>query len=123
MSTDSRQIRPFADFLQELNDGESHDELSVEFNRLVEAVSVTGKVGTITFVVKVAPAGRNNGNTVMVTDKITVKSPEPSRSETVWFVDADGNCVRHNPAQTRMPLREVPGVGIVVDAETGEVTA
>jgi hypothetical protein len=99
-------IRPFAAFLQELNDGESHTELSQALPSLVEAVQAAGKAGTITYTLKVAPAGRG-GATVMITDKIAVKSPEPARSETVWFIDAGGNVVRNNPAQPQLLLREV----------------
>jgi hypothetical protein len=123
--TDTQQVRPFAAFLQELNNGESHGELSSALVALVEAVQSAGKSGTLTFTLKVKPAGRG-GATVMITDEIKVKSPEPARAETVWFIDDNGNCVRHNPAQPQLPLREVERPKFT-DAErngpTGEVVA
>lgn len=115
-----RTIRPFADFLQEISNGQSHNELSDSLNELVQAVSLIGKAGTLTYVVKVSPAGRNAEATVMITDEIKLKAPEGERPDSVFFVDKDGNLSRHNPAQIRMPLREVPG-GMVVDTETGEI--
>jgi hypothetical protein len=121
MTTETEaHIRPFAAFLQELNDGDTHSELSDELVRLVEAVKLCGKTGTITFTLKVAPAGRGQ-SMVMVTDKIVVKAPEPSRAESAWFVDDDGNPVRHNPAQMQMPLKEVARPPLVnAERETGE---
>lgn len=116
-----QQIRPFGVFLRELNDGETHDELSVALVELVEAVKACGKQGTLTFALKVAPAGRGSA-TVMVTDKITVKAPEAARAESVWFIDDNGNPVRHNPDQQKLPLREVPRPAVAgVNPETGEV--
>jgi protein subunit release factor A len=121
MTTETQQVQPFADFLIELNDATATKELSASFKELVAAVQLTGKVGTVTYTVKVAPAGRNNGNTVMVTDDIKVKMPVAARSDTTWFVDGGGNVTRHNPTQVRARLKEVP-TGIVVDPdETGEV--
>lgn len=115
-----RQIRPFADFLQEMAAGDTHSELSVALNELVTAVTVTGKVGTLTLTIKVKPAGRNSEATVLITDDVKVKVPVGDRPESVFFVDTSGNVVRHNPNQGRLPLREVPG-GIAVDLTTGEI--
>lgn len=115
-----RQIRPFSDFLLEISNGQSHHELSEALNELVQAVALIGKSGTLTYVLKVAPAGRNAEATVMITDDIKLKAPEGDRPDSVFFVDKDGNLSRHNPAQIRMPLREVPG-GVIVDPDTGEI--
>lgn len=117
---EERRIRPFADFLQEISNGQSHTELSDSLNELVQAVALIGKGGTLTYVIKVSPAGRNAEATVMITDEIKLKAPEGERPDSVFFVDKDGNLSRHNPAQIRLPLREVPG-GVIVDSETGEI--
>lgn len=116
----NRPVRPFADFLHEISNGQSHAELSEALNELVQAVALIGKGGTLTYTVKVAPAGRNTAATVVITDDIKLKAPEGDRPDSVFFVDSDGNLSRHNPAQIRMPLREVPG-GVIVDPETGEI--
>jgi hypothetical protein len=118
-----RQIRPFAAWLTELNDGASHIELSNKLNQLVDDVAHLGKQGTLTYTIKIKPAGRNNDTTVMITDTITLKAPEGDRPDSIWYIDHDGNPVRHNPDQQRLPLREVPRPAIVADPETGEVLA
>lgn len=114
------QVRPFADFLQELNAGTSHAELSAALKELVGAVQMIGKVGSITYTIKIKPAGRNAESTVLITDNLKVTLPEGDRSESVFFIDRDGNPSRHNPDQMRLPLREAPG-GKVVNTDTGEV--
>lgn len=116
-----RQIRPFADFLAEFDGGESHRELSEALNELAQAVLETGKVGTLTYTVKIKAAGRGDSGTVMVTDDLKKKLPVGERSVSVFFVDREGNVVRHNPAQERLPLREIPG-GMTVDTQTGEIS-
>src|ERR1700683_3020226 len=107
-----RQIRPCGDFLQDMNGGVSHTDLSQALNDLVTAVATYGKVGQLTYTVKIRPAGRS-ASTVFVSDEIKLKTPEGERPESVFFVSSDGNVTRHQPNQMRMPLREVPG-GIVV---------
>jgi hypothetical protein len=111
-----RQIRPFGDFLGEVNGGLSHHELSETFNELILAVGVTGKVGTLTYTIKIAPAEDEDGM-VRITDTVTAKVPEGKRPSTMWYVTDDGNLSRHNPAQTRLPLRGVPGSEAVIPPE------
>lgn len=120
-----RQIRPFADVLLELNAGLTHTELSDGLNELVQAVKLYGKSGTLTLSIKVRPAGRNAGSTVMITDDVKLKLPEGERADSVFFVDTDGNLTRNPPGQERLPLREVPGAVLIdlpnADPQTGEI--
>lgn len=119
-----RQIRPFADVLQELNQGSTHEELSVSLNELVQAVGLLGKPGTLTFTIKVKSAGRAGSGTVMIADEVKLKIPEGDRPDSVFFVDRQGNLTRHPPGQERLPLREVPGAVVIdppVDEQTGEI--
>ena len=120
---EDRQIRPFADVLLELNHGDTHDELSIGLNELVQAVGLYGKPGSLTFTVKVRSAGRAGSGTVMITDEVKLKMPEGDREDSVFFVDRQGNLTRHPPGQERLPLREVPGAVVIdppVDEQTGD---
>jgi hypothetical protein len=101
------RVRPFADFLQELDDGAVHAEMSSSLRDLIEAVNTTGKTGTLTLTIKAKPAGRNAFGNLIVTHEVKVKEPDNDRPESVWFVTPDGNLSRDNPAQQRLPLREV----------------
>lgn len=107
---DERHIRPFAEWLHEQRNGLTQSELSDAFNELIEAVAEHGKVGTLTFTVKVKPAARD-AHMVVVLDDIKIKKPEGDKAESIFFIDPSGNLTRHNPAQPSLPLREVPKAG------------
>jgi hypothetical protein len=107
---DDRHVRPFAEWLQEHRNGLTQSELSDAYNDLIEAVHEHGKMGSLTFTVKVKPAARD-AHMVVVVDDIKVKKPEGERGEAIYFIDEHSNLTRHNPAQPSLPLREVPKAG------------
>lgn len=94
---DPKFVRPFADFLRELNKGRVHEELTQGLHDVVEAVKATGKSGTLTLKLKIA----EQKNTVMLTieDDVVVNPPKASRQTSLWFVDKDGNVSRSDPSQ------------------------
>lgn len=110
---DGRTIRPFAAVLQEIGGGKTHDRLSEQLADLVEAVTSTGKKGTLTLQVTVAPIKAGNTSTLIVTGKTTCKAPEgdDAAPSSVFFPDAAGNLTRNDPNQPSLPLRglETPG--------------
>lgn len=104
---EERRVRPFADWMAEQRNGALHNDLSQGLNDLVDAVNCVGKGGTLTLVVKVQPASKHGEGSVLVADDVKVKLPQ-ERGEALYFVDADANLTRQNPAQPSLPLREVP---------------
>ena len=116
--------RPFADFLVQQRDGALHSEMTDALHELVEAVRAHGKPGTITFTLKVKPAGRLD-NAVMVTDDVKLKKPVGERGDSLFFVSLSGNLTRENPAQPRLPLREVGQTDVddTADTDAKEATA
>jgi hypothetical protein len=119
MPESDRQVRPFADFLAEQRGGLTHLELGDALNALLEAVTDTGKSGKMTLTISVKPEGQM----VIVKDKIVSTLPEADRDPSLYFVDEDCNLTRDNPAQPRLPLRDVsaPPPEKEVDPETGEI--
>ena len=103
---------PFAAFLQQQRNGGLHGELSDALAELVNAAQETQKPGTITLTVKVTPS--KDGETVVVTDKLVSKLPEGDRGAAIFYVEGDGNLVRENPRQIKLPLG-------LVDTRTGEI--
>ncbi|SKM82331.1 Uncharacterised protein [Mycobacteroides abscessus subsp. massiliense] len=106
---DPKFVRPFADFLRELNKGRVHEELTQGLHDVVEAVKATGKSGTLTLKLKVA----EQKNTVMLTieDDVVVNPPKASRQTSLWFVDKDGNVSRSDPSQLDFSsIQAVPSV-------------
>ncbi len=104
-----RRTRPIADFLAEHNKGAGAREASEQLQALVAAVQETGKKGTVTITVSVAPM-KGGDNSVLITSvnvaaKLPVVEPKPA----VFYADDDGNLVRNDPNQlTFEGLKEVP---------------
>lgn len=94
--TEQQHARPFAEFLVE--QGASHGELSDAFRDLVQAVTDTGKPGTLTYTVKVEPDKKAEGM-LRVSDKVAAKTPEYDRVVRVYWQGRDGNLTRQNPHQ------------------------
>jgi hypothetical protein len=107
--TQDRHARPFAEFLREQRRGRTHDELSSSLNQLLEAVTETGKGGSLTLTVKVKPAAKGDTHMVTIADQVIVKLPEGDRGEALFFVDDDFNLTRSNPHQPSLPLQAVDG--------------
>lgn len=115
-TTPPAAVKPFAAWLQEHRSGGLHQELSEALAEVARAVGEHEKVGTLTVTIKLEP---NGPGTVIVTDDLKTKVPEPARPASLFFTDAGGNLSRRNPRQPELPLREVPAVP--TDAE--EATA
>lgn len=111
-------VRPFADFLIEQSGGKTHDELGEGLHDLIQRVLDTGKKGSLTLTVTVAPL-KDDLEVLIVSDEIKLKLPEHDRKASMFYPDANGNLTRTDPRQlTFDSLREVP---VGVDPETGEI--
>lgn len=99
--------KPFAQWLHEQRGGLLHDELSDALAELVQDCVETGKKGTLTLKVNVAP--NKDDVTLLLTDDVAIKAPKHDAKPALFFYDADGNLLRKDPRQTELNLREVPG--------------
>lgn len=106
---DEPQIRPFAATLQDLAGGQVHTRLSDQLHDLTEAVTSTGKKGTLTLTIEVKPIKPGQVDTLSVTAKSVLKAPEgdDAAPTSVFFTDSSGNLTRSDPRQLTLPLREV----------------
>lgn len=102
-----RTIRPFAAVLQEIGGGKVAARLAEQLAELTEAVSATGKKGTLALTITVAPIGKGNTANLVVSARIACKTPEGDDAvpSSVFFHDVDGNLTRHDPNQPTLPLR------------------
>lgn len=102
--------RSFAIFLQHLDDGGLHADLSDEVKRvskeLTSFVDIYGAVakGSLTLVLSFK-ADRNG--TIAVDGEIKTKLPKAKRAGSVFWSTAAGNLSPENPRQQRLPLRDV----------------
>jgi len=98
--------RPFADLLREHRAGRTHEDLTEQLQQLVQAVTETGKGGSLSLTIKVAPHG---DGAAMVTASVATKLPKQQGGGAIFFVTPENNLERQDPRQTEMPLRAVPG--------------
>lgn len=106
---DERQIRPAAAVFQEIGGGSLHTRISEQLAELTAAVTDTGKKGTLTVTLTVAPIKPGHTSTLVVSGKSVLKAPEgdDQSPSSVFFPDAAGNLTREDPSQPSLPLRGI----------------
>lgn len=97
--------RDFTDLLVELDEGQTHEHLTAELRRLVQAVQETNKAGALVLTLNVKKSER--GKTLIVNPKVVVKIPTPSSNATMFYATEEGSLQREDPRQ--MTLKHVGG--------------
>lgn len=97
-ATTSSPAPPFADVLQAINHGAVSDQVSAQLADLVQQVSHTGRKGSLTLTVEIAPF-TGGGNTVQVSAATVVKPPKNDPHAGVFFFDDKGALSRNDPTQ------------------------
>lgn len=97
--------KPFTDVLGEIEAGQFLEDITKELRKLVNAVREVRKPGAIKLAFKISPTGRGS---VEIDAKMDSTIPEHDRPATVFFMTPDGTLLRDDPAQIKLPLREVP---------------
>lgn len=101
---EQRQTKPFSAVVQEIGSGTLAAKLAEQLQELTLAVVETGKAGTLTVALKVAPLKAGNVTNLVTTAKTTLKTPDDDIAS-VFFVDQYGNLTRDDPQQPTLPLR------------------
>lgn len=93
-------IRPALETLARLQQGTLMDRLSVELNRVVQAVQENsqGKGGSVQLVLKI-DKNKRLPNAVYITAAVAGKAPEDPPETDMFFTDDDGNLHIRNPSQ------------------------
>lgn len=97
----------FQETILQINSGAAVTELSEALARVVAAVRATGKSGSITLVLKVAPASKGSADVLLVESQVKTKLPERDRGMTIFYATEDNKLVRNDPRQQTLPLRVV----------------
>ncbi len=102
-------VNGFLETVCNVRNGGSASELEEALVKVIAAVRETGKRGSITYTLAIAPASAGDSDTLIATDRIAVKVPELSRAATVFFATPDGMMSRNNVKQPELGgFREVP---------------
>jgi len=96
--------KPFTDVLGEVENGFLLQELTEATYNIIAAVMETRKPGKLKIVLAFTPTGKG---TVNVDCDYDANEPEHDRPTTTFFVGKDYSLQRNDPAQPRLPLREV----------------
>lgn len=118
-ATEQDDGKPFATFLLEQAGGKTHTELTDNLRDLVAKVKDTGKKGTLTLTVSIAPM-KGDASMLVVSDEIKMRPPEHDRKASIFWPDNDGNLLRNDPNQ-RSFWDEVAHAESDVNPTTGEV--
>lgn len=113
-------MKAFNIFLTDLNDGQTLAGLTADLAELLQSVKSTGRSGSITLRVKVAPATRGGQEVdkVTVTAERKLELPKPEAPSDFFWLTDDAEVSRQHPRQHALELREAKSV----DADTGEIT-
>ena len=97
----------FQETILQINNGATVAELSEALERVVAAVRMAGKAGSITLTLKVAPASKGSTDVLMIESQVRTKLPEPERGISIFYATDDNRLVRNDPKQQQLPLRVV----------------
>lgn len=105
-------VRSFGDQLADINSGAVADQAALQLADLVQQVMKTGRKGSVTVTIIVAPY-KGNSRTVEVAATTTLKRPAGDPHAGVFFTDPSGHLFRHDPSQPTfdMVLAETPRPG------------
>jgi hypothetical protein len=100
----------FLKTLAEIRHGQTIGELSDKLAKVVAAVRLTGKAGTLKLKLKVSPATRGDVNVVTLEDSVSVDLPEANKAQTIMFATDENLLQRNDPRQMELTqLKVVPG--------------
>jgi hypothetical protein len=94
------------DTLKALRYGQAEHELSEAIAEAVSAARDTGKQSVVSVKITIKPQG--NSGQYFITDEISTKLPKLAKEQTIMFGTPEGNLLRDDPRQQKLPLREFP---------------
>ena len=104
------KIRPAQATLNELNNGQTMEQLAQAIHDAIAAAKEFGKPATVTLDITIGTMKEQNrlvNPPVLMAGEVTTKLPKAPPPQTVFFVDEDGNATR---TQTREP--DLPGLSV-----------
>lgn len=101
-------MKTFSLFLVDLNDGRTHTALTADLAELLQTVKTTGRAGSITFKLKVAPAnkGMHDVDKVTISCDRKLELPKPDAPSDFFWLTDDAALSREHPRQHALDLRD-----------------
>lgn len=87
--------------------GEALNDWSDALRKVTEAVQTTGKGAKLTIVLAIRPASK--GGALVLEDDFKTTLPKTESEGSIFFADSNGNLLREDPKQQKLPLRTIEG--------------
>jgi len=96
----------FTQVLAEIRGGSAEALASTKLDELIKAIQIAGKSGKLTIELTLEPHGQANRE-IYVSAKVKMTAPaDPNAVEpSIFFVNRDGDLVRDDPDQPKLPFR------------------
>lgn len=110
-------MKPFTLILAELNDGSTAAGLTADIAELLAAVQRSGRSGSLTLKIKVAPTTKSQAtgsvDKVNLTAERKLELPKPEAPTDFYWLTDDAQLTRNHPRQQSLELRDVSESGVV----------
>ena len=105
------EILSFSQFVQNLDEGGLHHDLTLGLTEVVAALNDARQAGTEKPVaaMTVKLAFKLDGQTIDVLGEFTTKLPKVKRERSTFWTTAANRLSRNNPKQQRLPFKDVTG--------------
>jgi hypothetical protein len=97
--------RSFLNIIEAHKNGRAITEISRALKTLTSAVQLTGKGGSVTLTMKIAPASKGDAGTLVFLPKVKATIPEAEVPGSIFYADDDFNLVREDPNQAKLDLK------------------
>jgi hypothetical protein len=114
----TRALKRFTDVLQDIRGGDVIHELTDQLREVVTRVTETGRPGELSLKLKVKPASKGAGATLIIEDDIKVKLPVHEKGTTILYATKDGDLQRNDPRQPQLVGMERTSAPVVPIAHT-----
>jgi hypothetical protein len=99
--------RSFLNIIEAHKNGRVITDISAALKQVTSAVQLTGKGGTVTLTMAIAPASKGDAGTLVFLPKVKTKIPESEVPGSIFYADGDFNLVREDPNQAKLDLKTV----------------
>lgn len=105
-------LKSFTHFLTDLNDGQTLAGLTGDLAELLQEVRNTGRGGSMTLKIKVAPASKGGAEV----DKVTITAdrklelPKPEQPSDFFWLTDQAEPTRQHPRQHALDLRDAKSI-------------
>ena len=97
--------RAFLNIIEAHKNGRVITDISAALKQVTAACQLTGKGGSVTLTMKVAPASKGDAGTLVFLPKVKATIPEAEVPGSIFYADEDFNLVREDPNQAALDLK------------------